>query len=82
MRVNLQINNRHLNNLTFSEALELADHYYAIHGDSPTTIIDVSTNKVVNEFQIEGSQRWYTFEELIELSYYKVIEVVDSRLIS
>ena len=79
MKFNIWLADRWYNNLDFMDALVLADEYYAEHGDSHTTIVEVSTNKVVNLFQIEQSNRWYTFEELIDLSYYKHISVTDAK---
>lgn len=79
MQVNIYLHDEWHTNLTFDEALSTAAEYYAEHGDSLTIITEASTSKVVNQFQISNSNRWYTFEELIELSYYKPIEVIDAR---
>ena len=79
MNVNIYLHDMWYTNLTFDEALQTACEYYAEHGDVLTIITLTSNSKVVNQFQIENSNRWYTFEELIELSYYKPIVVVDAR---
>ena len=81
MNVNIWLHDKWYTNLSFDEALMTAAEYYAEHGDSQTIVTEASTSKVVNQFQIENSSRWHTFEELIELSYYKPIVVVDARLI-
>ena len=82
MKVNIYLHDSWHTDLTFNEAMSLAEEYYAVHGDVLTIITTVSTNKVVNQFQIEDSNRWYTLEELIELSYYRSVKVVDARHIT
>lgn len=79
MTVNIYLHDRWYTNLNLNEALELAAEYYAEHGDVLTIITLTSNSKVVNQFQLENSSRWLTFEELIELSYYKPIVVVDAK---
>ena len=78
MKVNIWLQNEWHRNLDINEAIELANEYYAVHGDSQTIIVECSTNKVVNRFKIEDHGRWYTFEELIELSYYKALTITDA----
>ena len=70
MKVNIWLHDRWYYNLNFGEAIELANEYVAEHGDVQIIVTESSTNKVVNQFKIEDHGRWYTFEELIELSYY------------
>ena len=81
MQINLYLPDEKHPNININEAISLASEYYAMHGDCATIITLVSTNKVVNQFQLENSSRWHTFEELIELSYYKELTIVDARLI-
>lgn len=78
MRINIWLHDRWYYDLDFNSALVLASEYYAEHGDVETIITLVSTSKVVNRFQLRDSTHWKTFEELIELSCYKLIEVVDA----
>lgn len=81
MQINLYLPDEQHRNININEAIYIASEYYAVHGDSATIITLVSTDKVVNQFQLENSSRWHTFEELIELSYYKELNVIDARFI-
>lgn len=81
MKINLYFPDDCFLDIDINDAIVEASEYYANCGDSPTVVSEASTDKTISKFRIEDSNRWYTFEELVELSCYRIIIVVDIQTI-
>ena len=80
MLINIYLHDTWYCKVDFTDALMMAEEVYAEIGDCTTIITDASTNQVLKQFKIADHDKWYTFEEIMELlPYYAFIEVIDCK---
>lgn len=79
MRVNLYVplTDTYHHDISFDNAVSICARLWALYGDTKVVIINSSTNEHVTKFKLSNSKKWYTIEELVDLSpYYTHFNIV------